>query len=69
MKKYHYPEFEEHKASHQKLIGQVSDFVSKLDNGEDIAEDLLNFLNQWISKHIMGADKKYAPFLNEQGVV
>jgi methyl-accepting chemotaxis protein len=68
MKKYDYPEHEDHKVSHGKLLEQVSGFVARLDRGEDIADDLLNFLNQWLSKHIMGTDMKYGPYLNDKGI-
>jgi methyl-accepting chemotaxis protein len=69
MQKYGYPDFDDHVASHKKLIGQVSSFVTRLDRGEDVADELLEFLNQWLGKHIMGTDMKYGPFLNDKGIV
>ena len=29
---------------------------------------VMNFLKDWLLKHIQGSDKKYAPFLNAKGV-
>ena len=70
MQKYEYPEFEEHKRSHEKLVEQVSGFVQRVDSGDEaVAGELLEFLNEWLAKHIQGADKAYAPFLNEKGIV
>ncbi len=63
-----YPEFAPHKAKHVKLLSQVGDFVQRIDRGEDIAAELLEFLTDWLSKHIQGTDKKYGPFLNQNGI-
>jgi hemerythrin len=30
---------------------------------------ITNFLKDWLNKHILGADQKYAPFLKTKGVV
>jgi methyl-accepting chemotaxis protein len=69
MNKYGYPDYDGHKISHQKLLGQVTSFVNRLDRGDDVADELLDFLKQWLSKHIKVTDKSYGPFLNEKGVV
>lgn len=68
MKKFAYPAFEQHKNEHEKLLGQVTDFVGRLDKGENLADELLGFLNQWLSNHIPDVDKRYGPFLNEKGI-
>jgi hemerythrin len=31
-----------------------------------VSLDLLRFLKNWLSEHILGTDQKYAPYLNEQ---
>lgn len=28
----------------------------------------MNFLSDWLKKHIKGSDKEYGPFLNENGL-
>lgn len=30
---------------------------------------ITNLLKDWLNKHIMGTDQKYAPFLKSKGVV
>jgi hypothetical protein len=32
------------------------------------AIEVMEFLKDWLGKHILGSDKKYGPFLNAQGV-
>lgn len=69
MQKYDYPGFAEHKERHEALIGQVSGFVQRVEAGdESVAEELLDFLKAWLSKHIQGVDTQYTPFFNERGV-
>jgi methyl-accepting chemotaxis protein len=64
-----YPDTAEHKKKHEKLVGQVMDFHNKFKSGQAIVDDtLLEFLKDWLTKHIMGTDKKYVSFLNEKGV-
>ncbi len=63
-----YPDLEAHKAYHAQLIRQVSDFKTKLDQGQtSISSDLFNFLKSWLVNHIMEQDKAYGPHLNRIG--
>lgn len=69
MKKYKYPDYESHHSEHVKFIEQVSDFKKDYEAGKaGLSYDLLNFLKDWLVKHIQGSDKKYAPFFNENGL-
>ncbi len=68
-KKHGYPESALHKMEHDKLRKEVLDLKAKMDKGEAIITvEVLYFLKDWLSKHIMGSDKKYSPFLNGKGV-
>ena len=61
-----YPETEEHKKSHQDLLEKVVALKTKFDAGEDnLGPEVLRFLVSWLTKHIMGTDKQYAPFVIE----
>ena len=68
LEKYGYPDVEGHKKSHEALIAKVSNFVQRVDAGEDVSHELLAFLEEWLKKHIQGADKDYASFLNDKGL-
>lgn len=58
-----------HKAEHKKLIEDVSAFKAKFDAGNaTISTELMTFLRDWLSKHILGTDKKFAQALNKLGV-
>jgi hemerythrin-like metal-binding protein len=64
-----YPEYVQHKAEHDRLTATVLDFQRKFQQNEvGLTVDVMEFLKDWLIKHILGCDKKYAPFLNERGV-
>ncbi len=68
LEKFDYPEFEDHKRKHRALIEKVGSFVQRVDSGEDVSQELLSFLEEWLKKHIQGADKEYANYLNTKGL-
>ena len=69
MKLYNYPGYDAHKHKHDKMTEQVAHMKQKVDSGEISSPiQITNFLKDWLTKHIMGTDKAYRPFLNEKGV-
>jgi methyl-accepting chemotaxis protein/hemerythrin len=65
----HYPEETQHKALHKKLLDQVTELIGKFNAGETlIAQDVINFLQDWLVNHIKGVDKRYGPHLNKSGI-
>lgn len=64
-----YPDFAAHKAQHDAFKQKVGDFQAKVaDNKLGVTLEVMNFLKDWLSNHILSVDKKYAPFLNEKGI-
>lgn len=67
MVKYAYPGYEEHKAVHRELIESVRDLQNKyLNSGERIAEKDLEFLERWLTEHILTADMRLGTFLADK---
>jgi len=59
-----YPEEKQHQKAHNALLDQVVALKTKFDAGEDnLGPDVLKFLVEWLTKHIMGTDKRYTSFL------
>jgi hemerythrin len=54
------------KEKHKTLLAQVGDYVGRYQGGEDISHELLSFLKNWLMKHILGVDQKYADYLNSK---
>lgn len=68
-KKYAYPQAAEHIAEHEKLVADVERFNRDyLGHKAILSVDLLDFLSDWLTDHIIGSDKLYAPFLKEKGL-
>jgi len=69
MKKANYPDLEEHQEVHKSLIGRVQILQKAYFDGSPTAlNDTLEFLRNWLLKHIAGTDKKYSSALNKAGI-
>jgi len=54
---------------HDNLTKQVIDFYNNYQKGNAaISIDLMHFLSDWLTKHIVVEDKKYSEFLISKGV-
>ncbi|NLY74586.1 MAG: bacteriohemerythrin [Firmicutes bacterium] len=69
MAEHDFPELEPHRNAHQFFVTKVGEFSRKFSmNDDSIIEEMLDFLKEWLLKHIMEMDKRYAPYLNERGI-
>jgi hemerythrin len=69
MKAHRYPGYEEHKAKHDKMTQKVIEIYNQYQEGRiALTIQVMNFLENWVDKHILGTDKQYAVFLNNAGV-
>jgi len=67
--KHGYVDSAAHKAEHDSLRNEVVALKNKFDKGElIISVEVLYFLKDWLSKHILGSDKNYSKFLKMKGV-
>ncbi|MEG3640885.1 bacteriohemerythrin [Magnetococcus sp. PR-3] len=67
MSSYGYPDVEEHKKLHVKLVEQVvafQDEIEKRDTFDGI--DFQGFFSDWLIKHILNEDRRYAMHLNDR---
>ncbi|MDE2369345.1 MAG: hemerythrin family protein [Burkholderiales bacterium] len=56
-----YPLSAEHKAEHVKFVADVGAFKKKFDAGNaTLSVEIMNFLRDWLGKHILQTDKKLA---------
>jgi len=68
MRKYNYPEIEEHLTEHSRLGTQVLELNELRQQGENISTpELMSFLCNWLRNHLAGTDKKFGQFLANSG--
>ena len=63
MKKHHYPRLDEHHELHRRLTQRVME-ISK-DREYIFSDKIWEFLESWLVKHILVADKAFATYLAE----
>ncbi len=69
MQTHGYPDFVVHKALHDQLTKQVGQMQADFKAGKvALSTKVAAFLKDWLVKHIMGTDQKYAPYLHGKGV-
>jgi hemerythrin len=66
MRAVSYPEYDAHVRTHSTLRAQVTDIRERYRrNPESIhAREVLSFLRNWLSAHILGRDHRYMPFMD-----
>ena len=69
MRIFHYEEYEEHKAIHDRIVAKVLEFQGQFRSGNDkVGMDLLMFLKDWLFDHINKVDKRYVKTFQKGGV-
>jgi len=67
--KFGYPDKENHKKEHVAFVKKVTEFKEGFETGKvTLTIDVMNFLSDWLFKHIKITDKKYSKFFNEKGL-
>lgn len=69
MEEHQYPDFESHRAQHDKMVEKVTQVLNNYQQNKDNAmKDAVAFLKSWLINHINGTDKQYSEYLIEKGV-
>lgn len=65
-----YPDAVAHTANHAKLREQVFTYRRQIQekNSAELGMEMLEFLRQWLSHHILVEDRKYGQFLYHKGL-
>ena len=70
MRKFSYPQYINHKSAHDNFIMKVVEFQDEYRQGRVLilSVELIQFVRDWLFKHILTVDKQYSSFFNQQGV-
>ena len=68
MNTYDYPEKDSHMKLHRDFIAEIKKLEERYESGEDImGVNVLEFLKNWLSDHIMKIDTRLGAYLESQG--
>ena len=66
---HQYPDLLKHKREHEEFVKNVVAFKHDFESGRiALTLKVMNFLKEWLIKHILGSDKEYTHYLNAKGV-
>ena len=69
LRRYGFPDLEQHHAAHQRLLDQIRQVVGRADRGDDAElHRMLGFLRGQYVEHVEGLDREYSRWLNDRGV-
>lgn len=69
MKSAGYPQLQAQVEQHRKFTGKIKEVSAKYEaGGLGMTIEVLDFLTDWLKRHIIGMDKQYSDFLNAKGV-
>ena len=69
MRDNEYPDFEPHKAQHEKMLKKVEEVLAEYEQDHDTAmSNAAEYLKDWLINHINGTDKEYSSYLIGKGV-
>lgn len=69
LKRIGYPDYAAHKAEHDAFVAKIADFQQKFADGKvGLSIEIMSFLKDWLTNHIMVVDKKYAPYFAKVSV-
>lgn len=67
MERFNYPGCAQQKAQHEYLVDRIRSLKADLDAGKAfVAVEVMEFLRDWLTKHIRGCDKLYSSFFQDK---
>ncbi len=67
-RQFNFPDKDEHIRIHKELVNQVLKVIKDFESGKDVVSvNLLQFLKEWVVRHIMGDDMKYGKYFKQIG--
>ncbi len=68
MQEFQYENYPSHKIEHDQFVAKAAGLQKDFAAGKvTITLDTMTFLKDWLTKHIMGTDKKYVACFHENG--
>ncbi len=68
MRKFGYLGRNSHLVMHDDLVKKAFEYKQRFESGEAIGGDLVNFIRDWLTHHILKTDRELADFINRKGL-
>ena len=69
MEQFDYPEYQNHKEEHNQFSNEIVSYIDKVIKGDfKIASEILEYLKQWLVKHIQVTDRQYIDCFKKNGL-
>jgi len=69
LSQHSFPGLTEQQTEHEGFLNKINDVHERMKNGKMVVSiEVTNYIKDWVSKHIMGTDKKYSKYLIDKGV-
>ena len=66
MEQYHYAGLAAQRVEHNAFIAKTNQFQAEINSGKlAVSVEVLSFLKEWLTNHIMGNDKKYSGMMSK----
>ena len=70
LEEHGYPDLESHKREHGSFVNRIAEYQELIHRGEiRLSLTMLEFLVQWLTRHILGTDRKYTAYFEKQGLI
>ncbi len=70
MEQFDYPEYQNHKEEHNQFSNEIVSYIDKVIKGDfKIAKEILEYLKQWLVKHIQVTDRQYIDCFKKNGLI
>ncbi len=67
--RFDYPDRQNHIAEHASFVQKLNEFKqAMLEGRQQVTIEMIDFLSDWLSHHILETDKQYEVFFQEQGI-
>jgi hemerythrin-like metal-binding protein len=58
-----FPGLDSHRQEHDYFVTRLEEIMERFQNGEEMGNDILEFMSDWIVSHIKGTDQLYCRFM------
>jgi hemerythrin len=66
LERIHYPALDEHRLEHASFSRQLTSLQVRYHTGQaSLSTQVLEFLEQWLEKHVLQSDQKYAAYIQD----